>query len=81
MQVTKSLRRKQEELVKNTKSSMKKFVSPGVHTIELDTNTWTTPKHLIIKWKIAKFFDLDTSTVIVTSIRKDLTFQKSNKET
>ena len=49
---------------------MKKFVSPGVHTIEFDTNTWTTPKHLVRKWKIAEFFDLETSKTIITSTPK-----------
>lgn len=51
---------------------MKKFVSPGVHTIEFDTSTWITPKQYRRKWKIAEFFDLDTSKVIITSTPKGL---------
>ena len=70
MQILKNQGKRPEELVKNIKNSMKKFVSPGVHTIEFDTNTWTTPKQFRRKWKIAEVFDLEGNKIIITSTPK-----------
>ena len=49
---------------------MKKFVSPGVHTVEKDISTWEIPKRYIRKWKIAKVFDLEGNKIIITSTPK-----------
>lgn len=54
---------------------MKKYVSPGVHTMEVDTSEWKLPKQWIRKKKISKAFGVEINQkVVITSTPKGITY-------